>query len=287
MIALATGAAVGVSSDNRHDVQGSSIRRDPRRHVHSQSVLLWLLPATSVIPSANTPLERSPIRSFPLGSSYVLLAVVLPSSADMRLVAPPAAACARECRTNLCKHGPAHRRARCRRVALLILVFNAYKGVPTPTVIVLTLLGIMAFVTTQTPLGRHIYAMAATPKERGVQEFGPARHHVVFAMSGFLAAPQGSCPASRQLGVSVPNSDLTLLLEALGAVVIGGVSLFGGRGSVWAAVMGALVIGSISNGLYLLNASTQVRWAIEGLVLVVAVVIDSSVSRPPAAQDDG
>lgn len=109
---------------------------------------------------------------------------------------------------------------------------------------------------------------------------------IVFATGGFLAAVGGIMAASRQLGVSSSNSDLTLLLEALAAVVIGGVSLFGGRGTVWAALLGSLVIGSISNGLYLLNASTQMRWTIEGVVLIAAVAIDSSISRKSGAQQD-
>ena len=93
-----------------------------------------------------------------------------------------------------------------------------------------------------------------------------------FAIAGALAAIAGVMSASQQLGVSSDSSDLTLLLDALAAAVIGGVSVFGGRGSVWAALIGSLVIGSIENGLYLINASTQVRWTVFGVVLIGAVI---------------
>jgi D-xylose transport system permease protein len=68
-------------------------------------------------------------------------------------------------------------------------------------------------------------------------------------------------------------------LGALAAVVIGGVSLFGGRGSPWAAVIGGLLVGSIQNGLDLINSSTQVQWTVEGIVLIFAVIIDAQISR--------
>jgi D-xylose transport system permease protein len=66
----------------------------------------------------------------------------------------------------------------------------------------------------------------------------------------------------------------TLLLEAIAAAVIGGVSLFGGRGSLWAAVFGSLVIGSVSNGLDLTGSQATVKYMVEGLILLLAVTAD-------------
>ncbi|TIL82736.1 MAG: hypothetical protein E5Y89_03830 [Mesorhizobium sp.] len=85
--------------------------------------------------------------------------------------------------------------------------------------------------------------------------------------------------AGRVLGVSPDSADTTLLLEAIAAAVIGGVSLFGGRGSVWAALMGALVMGSVSNGMLLVNASTQTRLEVQGTILTLAVILDALLSR--------
>ena len=94
-----------------------------------------------------------------------------------------------------------------------------------------------------------------------------------------FAALAGMMAAGRVLGVSPDSADTTLLLEAIAAAVIGGVSLFGGRGSVWAALTGALVMGSVSNGMLLINATTQTRLEVQGAILVLAVVLDALLSR--------
>ena len=73
--------------------------------------------------------------------------------------------------------------------------------------------------------------------------------------------------------------DPTLLLNAIAAAVIGGVSLFGGRGSVWAVVLGALIIGSVVNGLALLGQTADVSEMVEGVVLLIAVTVDALVRR--------
>src|SRR3954468_3608740 len=84
------------------------------------------------------------------------------------------------------------------------------------------------------------------------------------------------CPAS--LGIDHLGGD-TLLLYAIAAAVIGGTSLFGGRGSAWAAPLGWLVIGSIYNGMYLLNLESDVQFMIIGAVLIGAIVIDALTRR--------
>lgn len=71
----------------------------------------------------------------------------------------------------------------------------------------------------------------------------------------------------------------TLLLDAIAAAVIGGVSLFGGRGSVWAIVLGVLIIGSLENGLALKSQGTDVSQMIEGSVLLIAVTVDAVIRR--------
>ncbi|HTL42063.1 MAG TPA: sugar ABC transporter permease [Pseudolysinimonas sp.] len=251
------------------------------------AVLLWLLPATSVIPLADTPLAVISNTFVPAWFSYLLLGVALLAFLAMRLS---------DHRGRLAALAPS---SLLRAVIVptliigvlglvcLVFVFNAYRGVPTPVVIVMILMLLLSYITTQTRFGRKVYAVGGNPeaaRRAGISV--PLVTVVVFALGGFLAGVAGIMAASRQLGVSAASSDLSLLLEALAAVVIGGVSLFGGRGSVWAALLGSLVIGSISNGLYLLNASTELRWTIQGLVLVVAVVIDSLISRRSGAPTD-
>jgi D-xylose transport system permease protein len=138
----------------------------------------------------------------------------------------------------------------------------------------------MSYIANQTPFGRHVYAVGGNPEaaRRAGINVGLVTC-ITFVIAGFLASIAGVVQASRQLGVSAQSDDLTLLLGALAAVVIGGISLFGGRGSVWGALVGGIVIGSIQNGLDLINSTTQVQWTVEGIVLIIAVVIDSLVSR--------
>jgi D-xylose transport system permease protein len=90
-----------------------------------------------------------------------------------------------------------------------------------------------------------------------------------------MAAVGGILAASRLLAVNQSSGGSNLLLEAIAAPVIAGTSLFGGRGSVWSALLGATVIGSISNGMNLLALESSVKFMITGGVLLAAVIIDA------------
>src|SRR6185312_14041718 len=101
-----------------------------------------------------------------------------------------------------------------------------------------------------------------------------------------LAALAGVIQASRNTAVySAINP--TLLLDAIGAAVIGGVSLFGGRGSAWAIVLGVLIILSLENGLTLQSQGTDIQQMVEGAVLVIAVVADALIRRAQARSGSG
>ena len=98
-------------------------------------------------------------------------------------------------------------------------------------------------------------------------------------MLGVCAAVAGVVDASRLLGVSNSSGGGPLMLNAIAAAVVGGASLFGGRGTVWSALLGALVIGSINNGVQLLGLSTEVQSFATGGVLILAVAIDVVITR--------
>jgi D-xylose transport system permease protein len=102
---------------------------------------------------------------------------------------------------------------------------------------------------------------------------------VAFMLAGALAALGGILAASRVLGVSSSSGQGTILLEAIAAAVIGGTSLFGGKGSVWDALLGGLVIGSLANGLDLIGAETVVKYVAEGSILVLAATVDAILTR--------
>jgi len=100
-----------------------------------------------------------------------------------------------------------------------------------------------------------------------------------FGLASMLAAMGGILAASRLLAVNQSSGSSDLLLNAVAAAVIGGTSFFGGRGTVWAALLGMLVIGSISNGLDLLALASPIKSIITGGVLLLAVTVDVLARR--------
>ena len=101
----------------------------------------------------------------------------------------------------------------------------------------------------------------------------------IFILASALAAAGGVLLASRLLAVNQSSGGSDLLLLAIAGPVIAGTSLFGGRGSVWTALLGALVIGSISNGMDLLALDSSIKFMVTGGVLLIAVVIDALARR--------
>jgi D-xylose transport system permease protein len=102
---------------------------------------------------------------------------------------------------------------------------------------------------------------------------------IVFGISGTMAAIGGVLAASRLLAVDQSSGGSDLLLFAIAGPVIAGTSLFGGRGSVWSALLGAITIGSISNGMDLLALQSSVKFMVTGGVLVAAVIVDALARR--------
>jgi D-xylose transport system permease protein len=163
---------------------------------------------------------------------------------------------------------------------LVVTTLNGYLGVPLPAVILFALLAVSSYATTQTRFGLHLYAVGGNPdaaRRAGIRV--DRLKMVAFMIAGALAALGGILAASRLLGVSASSGQGTLLLESIAAAVIGGTSLFGGKGSVWDALFGALVIGSISNGLDLIGAQTVVKYVAEGSILIMAAAVDAIITR--------
>jgi D-xylose transport system permease protein len=163
-------------------------------------------------------------------------------------------------------------------IAVSILISD--RGIPLAMLILLGFCGFFAWVTTRTRFGRHIYAVGgnAEASRRAGIPINRVRI-VVFAIASTMAAAGGILAASRLIAVNQASGSGDLLLLAIAGPVIAGVSLFGGRGTVWAALLGALVIGSISNGMDLLGLASDVKFMITGAVLLVAVTIDALARR--------
>ena len=107
---------------------------------------------------------------------------------------------------------------------------------------------------------------------------------IVFSIASAMAAIGGILAASRLLAVNQSSGASDLLLLAIAGPVIAGTSLFGGRGSVWSALLGALVIGSISNGMDLLALESSVKFMVTGGVLLAAVIVDALARRQRQAE---
>ena len=162
-----------------------------------------------------------------------------------------------------------------------------YLGVPNTVAILFGLILIVWIVLTKTRFGRHIYAVggnAEAARRAGINV--TFIRIAVFTICSAFAAVGGILAASYGNAVASAVSP-TLLLEAIGAAVIGGISLFGGKGSIWAIVLGTLIIGSLENGLALLNQTADIREIVEGAVLLLAVTIDAVIRRIQAASKSG
>lgn len=161
-----------------------------------------------------------------------------------------------------------------------VAMLNAAYGVPTAGVLLFVLVAVFDWISRRTTFGRHIYAVGGHAEAARRAGISVARIRIsVFAIAGFLAAAGGLISTARLQAASTQTGGGTLLLEAIAAAVIGGTSLFGGRGRVWAALLGALVIGSVSNGLDLIGEPADVKYMVEGAILLLAVTLDSSSRR--------
>ena len=170
-------------------------------------------------------------------------------------------------------------------VLAAVATLNSYRGVPILVVLLVGITALLGWITTSTPFGRSIFAVGGNAESARRVGMNVKRIRVAaFGIVGLMAAIGGIVGASRYASVSFNAfAGGPLLLEAIGAAVIGGTSLFGGRGSVWNALLGALVIGSLGNGLDLSGASAADKLMFSGAILLLAVAIDA-VSRGGSGQ---
>lgn len=163
-------------------------------------------------------------------------------------------------------------------VVAAVAILNSDRGVPLAVLILMGFVVGMEYVVKRTTFGRHVFAVGGNAE--AARRAGIRVNWVriaVFTISGSMAAIGGIMAASRLFAVNQNSGGNELLLLAIAGPVIAGTSLFGGRGSVWTALLGALVIGSISNGMDLLGLSSPVKLMVTGGVLLLAVLVDAVV----------
>jgi D-xylose transport system permease protein len=165
-------------------------------------------------------------------------------------------------------------------VIAAVWVLNDDRGVPLAALILVGFVLLFQYITRHTTFGRHIYAVGGNAEAARRAGIRVTRVRVaVFMIASSMAAVGGIMAASRLLAVNQSSGASDLLLLAIAGPVIAGTSLFGGRGEVWHALVGALVIGSISNGMDLLALQSSDKFMVTGAVLLIAVVIDAIARR--------
>lgn len=165
-----------------------------------------------------------------------------------------------------------------------VAILNASRGVPLAVMILLAFVVGMEYIVKRTSFGRHVFAVGGNAEAARRAGIGVNRVRIaVFGIAGTMAAIGGVMAASRLLAVNQNSGGNELLLLAIAGPVIAGTSLFGGRGSVWTALLGALVIGSISNGMDLLALSSAVKFMVTGGVLLLAVIVDALARQQRSA----
>jgi ribose transport system permease protein len=154
-------------------------------------------------------------------------------------------------------------------------------GIPMPVWISGGLVGIFVVVTRRTRFGRYLYAVGGNERTAELTGLPVKRVKLwVYTVGGGLSAVAGLIVTSR-LDSAQPNAGLGYELDSIAAVVIGGTSLSGGRGSIHGAVLGCLMIGVLNNGLFLLDVSPFWQQVVKGLVILAAVAIDRYQARTP------
>jgi D-xylose transport system permease protein len=167
-------------------------------------------------------------------------------------------------------------------IALVIVVYvmNKARGLPLALVIFGGLVVIFDLILRRTLYGRYVFAVGGNPEAARRAGINVEMIRItVFMLCSTLAAAGGIMAASRLYAVNQSSGGSDVLLNAIAAAVIGGTSLFGGRGSTYSALLGILVIQSITNGMLLLNLGTDVRFMITGGVLLAAVTVDAVARR--------
>jgi D-xylose transport system permease protein len=163
---------------------------------------------------------------------------------------------------------------RCALAVALVAILNAYEGIPVPVLLFFLIALAGAFVMSNTTFGRYLYAVGGNREAARLSGVNTRLLTVaVFGIMGVLAALAGIMYTAR-VGSASPDAGLLLELDAIAACVIGGASLMGGRGAVFGACLGALLMTSLDNGMSLKNVSDYIQDIVKGGILVAAVALD-------------
>jgi D-xylose transport system permease protein len=159
-------------------------------------------------------------------------------------------------------------------IVAFIWVMNSYQGVPVPVLILLAVALLGAFLTNSTTFGRYLYAIGGNADAARLSGINNKRN--ILKVYGLLGALTGAAALifTARVGSASPDAGTLKELDAIAACVIGGASLMGGRGTIFGACLGALIMASLDNGMSLLNVKDYMQDIIKGSILVAAVGLD-------------
>ena len=178
----------------------------------------------------------------------------------------------------ICNH--ATRPAKCPEGTPLSESCSQPVGLPLAGLLMVIFLVALTFLAKRTTFGRHVYAVGGNAEAARRAGISVARIRIlVFMISGLMAGVGGIILSARLQSVNLNVGGGTLLLDSISAAVIGGVSLFGGRGEVRGALLGSLVIATIANGLNIGGYSTGTIYMVTGIILLLAVTLDTIARR--------
>ena len=165
----------------------------------------------------------------------------------------------------------------------VVTISNHDRGFPLAGLLMVAFLLVWTYVAKRTTFGRHVYAVGGNAEAARRAGINVARIRIlVFMISGAMAGFGGVILAARLSSVAPDQGGGTLLLDAISAAVIGGTSLFGGRGEVRSAILGAAVIATIANGLFIFQFSNGIIFITTGCILLLAVTLDTVARRRQA-----
>lgn len=153
-----------------------------------------------------------------------------------------------------------------------------FLGIPVPAIMMVLAFAVLWVILHKTPFGRRTYAIGGNEKAAFISGIKvPKVKVMIYSLAGLLAALSGAILTSR-LNSAQPTAGTSYELDAIAAVVLGGTSLSGGRGRIVGTLIGALIIGTLNNGLNLLGVSSFYQMVVKGIVILIAVLIDRKKS---------
>jgi ribose transport system permease protein len=164
-------------------------------------------------------------------------------------------------------------------VSFSVIGQGYFLGIPIPVIIMAAIIALGAFVLKKTYIGRHLFAIGGNEEAARLSGIDVQKTKIlVYVASGFLAGIAGIILLSR-ISSGQPNTGQGFEMDVVTAVVLGGVSISGGQGSIFGVLMGVIIMGLLSNGMIIIGVSEYYQWVVKGLVLIAAVALDRASRR--------